>query len=195
MPRCGIGVADGSQTGALEWVQVNSDNQQQRNETNMFSLIITIISIALVAALAVASVYYGGNAFQQGTAKAQASTLVAQAQQIAAANTLYANDHAGVRADDSVDAVAVLVSEGYLAAAPQANADVVGAAAWQADQLTGLVTIDLVDTAIEVAKQVNKSIGAAETPAQNDLSDPATLPQYGVVDIDGNGDLVFFYKG
>lgn len=161
----------------------------------MFSLIITIISIALVAALAVASVYYGGNVFQQSTAKAQASTLVAQAQQIAAANTLYANDHAGVRADDSVDAVAVLVSEGYLAAAPQANADVVGNAAWGANQATGLVTIDLVDAAIEVAKHVNKSIGAAEAPAQNDLSDPTTLPQYGVVDIDGNGDLVFFYKG
>ena len=42
----------------------------------MFSLIITIISIALVAALAVATIYYGGDAFNQGTTKAKASTIV-----------------------------------------------------------------------------------------------------------------------
>src|ERR1700730_4423918 len=61
----------------------------------MFSLIITIISIALVAALALATIYYGGSAFNRGSAQAQASTLISQAQQIAAAEVLYANDHAG----------------------------------------------------------------------------------------------------
>lgn len=34
----------------------------------MFSLIITIISIALVTALAIATIYYGGSAFRQGSA-------------------------------------------------------------------------------------------------------------------------------
>ena len=58
----------------------------------MFSLIITIISIALVAALAVATIYYGGSAFTQGTAKANASALVAGAQQITGAISLYQND-------------------------------------------------------------------------------------------------------
>jgi outer membrane PBP1 activator LpoA protein len=48
----------------------------------MFNLIITIISIALVVAMAAAAVYYGGTAFTQGTAKANAATLVTQAQQI-----------------------------------------------------------------------------------------------------------------
>lgn len=58
----------------------------------MFSLIITIISIALVAALAVATVYYGGNQFNQGNTKAAGSAIVTSAQQIAAANTLLFND-------------------------------------------------------------------------------------------------------
>lgn len=176
--------------GALEWIQANSEISKQRIGTNMFSLIITIISIALVAALAVASVYYGGSAFSQGTAKAQASTLVAQAQQIAGANTLYANDNGGTRAGS----VAALVGDGYLASPPQVNNKVV-ADEWEIVQANGLVRIDMVDTAIEVAEQVNQSIGAAATPVNDDLSDITGLPQYGVVDIDGDGDLWFFYKG
>lgn len=59
----------------------------------MFSLIITIISIALVAALALATLYFGGDAFNQGSAKAAASTLVNQASQISGANTLYFLDN------------------------------------------------------------------------------------------------------
>jgi hypothetical protein len=155
----------------------------------MFSLIITIISIALVAALAVASVYYGGSAFSQGTAKASASTLVAQAQQIAAANTLYANDHAGTFTND----VGVLLSEGYLSAIPAVNSDlahddeVEGLAEW-AVSLSNEVTLDLNDNAGEVAKQVNKSIGGGEVV-------PGAKPdtQYGAY-VDGT-DLQFFYKG
>ena len=38
----------------------------------MFSLIITIISVALVAALALATLYYGGDAFNEGRPKAEA---------------------------------------------------------------------------------------------------------------------------
>ena len=41
----------------------------------MFSLIITIISIALVAALALATIYYGGSAFNKSSATATASKL------------------------------------------------------------------------------------------------------------------------
>ncbi|EGR4214505.1 hypothetical protein F7O40_02705 [Vibrio cholerae] len=54
----------------------------------MFSLIISIIAIALVAALALASIYYGGSAFQEGSADAEASTVVNQGQQIQGAVTL-----------------------------------------------------------------------------------------------------------
>ena len=44
----------------------------------MFSLIVTIIAIALVAALALATLYYGGSAFNQSSAKAQAAKLLNQ---------------------------------------------------------------------------------------------------------------------
>jgi len=81
----------------------------------MFSLIITIISIALVAALAVATLYYGGSAFSQGSAKAVADTIITQAQQIAGANTLYANDNGG-----SYSTIASLTAGSYLASAPTA---------------------------------------------------------------------------
>ena len=56
----------------------------------MFSLIITIISIALVAALALATLYYGGDAFNQGRAGADASRLINEGQQVNAAVALAA---------------------------------------------------------------------------------------------------------
>ena len=58
----------------------------------MFSLIISIIAIALVAALAGASVYYGGSAFNKGTAGADASTAINAGQQINGAIALAEND-------------------------------------------------------------------------------------------------------
>lgn len=163
----------------------------------MFSLIITIISIALVAALAVASVYYGGNAFSQGTAKANASALVAQAQQIAAANTLYANDNSGVLAADT----ATLKTGGYLASVPEPNDKV----SLNDYEFAGrVVTLSLNDGATEVAKQVNLQAGLAEAPADVSGSAPTDEAgwmglsgQFGVVDTNGDatGGLVFFYKG
>lgn len=58
----------------------------------MFSLIISIISIALVAALAAATVYFGGAAFNKGSAGADASAFINAGQQIAGAFTLAAAD-------------------------------------------------------------------------------------------------------
>ena len=149
----------------------------------MFSLIITIISIALVAALAVAGVFFGGSAFTSGTAKANAATVVNQAQQITGANALYANDNAGTFATTS----SALQSGGYLSSVPtpaavvSTDAYAVGAA--------NVVTLGLATTATEVCRQVNKSIGLSATI-------PTTQPttQYGCWD-GGAGALQFFYKG
>jgi type II secretory pathway pseudopilin PulG len=55
----------------------------------MFSLIITIISIALVAALAVATIYYGGPAFQNNGTRAAAVKVVNAGQQINGAVEMY----------------------------------------------------------------------------------------------------------
>ena len=61
----------------------------------MFALIISIIAIALVVALAGATLYYGGDAFTQGNARSTAAALVNQGQQIAGAWTLFEADHGG----------------------------------------------------------------------------------------------------
>tara|TARA_B100001245_G_scaffold236697_1_gene230158 strand:- start:8477 stop:8896 length:420 start_codon:yes stop_codon:yes gene_type:complete len=63
----------------------------------MFSLIISIIAIALAAVLLLTSAFYGGDALTQGTAKAQASAAVNEAQQISAAYELYKAENFGVR--------------------------------------------------------------------------------------------------
>jgi alpha-tubulin suppressor-like RCC1 family protein len=59
----------------------------------VFSLIITIISIALVAALAIATIYYGGNIVKQGKARAHAATVSTQGQQIMGAAQLFRSTH------------------------------------------------------------------------------------------------------
>ncbi len=56
----------------------------------MFSLIITIISIALVAALALATLYYGGDSYNKGAASAQASEALNIIQQVQGADQMYA---------------------------------------------------------------------------------------------------------
>ena len=61
----------------------------------MANLIITIISIALVAVAALMGAYYGGSAFLQGQAKANANTLIAQGEQIVAAWSIHAADRNG----------------------------------------------------------------------------------------------------
>jgi len=55
----------------------------------VFSLIITIVSIALVAALAIATIYYGGQVSRNAKARADAAAVTTQAQQILGAAQLF----------------------------------------------------------------------------------------------------------
>lgn len=121
----------------------------------MFNLIITIISIALVVAMAAAAVYYGGSAFTQGTAKANAATLVTQAQQINGAITLYKNDNGGTAPLVMADLV-----DDYLQNAPvpgSAGAD--GSPGWvlSADSNTTFATVTV--KGAEVCTQINVASG------------------------------------
>lgn len=75
----------------------------------MFSLIITIISIALVAALALATVYYGGASWTHGQAAAEAARLLNEASQVRGAVAVYRANEGTAPAD-----VATLVSAEYL---------------------------------------------------------------------------------
>lgn len=146
----------------------------------MFSLIITIISIALVAALAVATIYYGGDAFNQGSSKARASTIVNQAQQIVGANTL-------LRAETGSFAASMsdLQDGGYLASLP-ATAN-----------LTYVLSTDNVITATgtaltqEVCEKIEEVAGRADTVAEAG-SQPAN--QFGCYDATvGAGEAHTFY--
>lgn len=59
----------------------------------MFSLIISMISIALVVLLALATLYYGGTAFGSGAAKARATQLVNEVEQLRTAIQLFQTDN------------------------------------------------------------------------------------------------------
>lgn len=80
----------------------------------MFSLIVTIVAIALVVVLAVATIYYGGHQFLQGKARAQAAQYLHTGEQIAGAAHLYATDRSGAFPDN----VDILVEQKYLTANP-----------------------------------------------------------------------------
>lgn len=80
----------------------------------MFSLLITILSIALVAVLAVATIYYGGPAYQNSQAQAQVARVLNEGQQLDASLTLYRNQ-TGMAASSFED----VVSAGYLASVPE----------------------------------------------------------------------------
>ena len=83
----------------------------------MFSLIITIISIALVAALALATIYYGGSAFNRGSADAKASQLINEGQQI---NGAFAMAKADAQANGTTapSTLAALVTNNYMSQTP-----------------------------------------------------------------------------
>ncbi|OAH27806.1 hypothetical protein AX289_09610 [Methylorubrum populi] len=109
----------------------------------MFNLIVSVIAIALSAALAAASIYYGGSAFTNSTAKANVTTLVNQGQQIAGAGALYKVDNAGTPPASLADltqpdnAAAGVVN--YLQAAPVAPAFATGA--WETNGAVAYVQI------------------------------------------------------
>jgi hypothetical protein len=96
----------------------------------MFALIIAIIAIALTVYLAVSTLFYGGDALSNGSARAVASAFINQGQQINGAHTLYKNDNAGSSlALATTDALAkveleLLVSQKYLSSIPKPDKSV-----------------------------------------------------------------------
>ncbi|HCM83097.1 MAG TPA: hypothetical protein DIS76_00840 [Rhodospirillaceae bacterium] len=79
----------------------------------MANLIITIISIALVAVAALMGAYYGGAAFMEGSAKAGASRMINEARQIEGALHLWRLDN-GNSIDLPDSNLNFLVSQGYM---------------------------------------------------------------------------------
>lgn len=128
----------------------------------MFSLIISIISIALVAALAAATVYFGGAAFNKGGAGADASAFINAAQQIAGAYTLAATD------GDNATTLAQLsdgTGEVYLAQIPTYK----GASLVES---TNHVVVGVTDSVcVEIAKKVTPAVDTV-----GELTSTGTIP-------------------
>ena len=83
----------------------------------MANLIITIISIGLVAIAAIMGAYYGGTAFLQGQDQAYANTVVAQGEQIVDAWTAYTSQTGGSYTGIS-DISSLSLSPTYLGSLP-----------------------------------------------------------------------------
>lgn len=79
----------------------------------MFSLIITVLAVALVAVLAFVGLYYGSTVASEAAARARAATLVNQGEQIIAAARLYYIDNSS-----SPATLQELVDKGYLQSIP-----------------------------------------------------------------------------
>lgn len=84
----------------------------------MFALIITIVSIALVAALALATLYYGGTAINRGGERADAAKILQEGNQLSGALELYKADHGGFPVGTSEQIRDQLLASNYLKAYP-----------------------------------------------------------------------------
>jgi hypothetical protein len=111
----------------------------------MFSLIITIISIALVSALALATLYYGGQAFNSGYSLTEASKIVNQAQQLLGAATVFQADYKRPPHD-----LAELTSLQYLS-----NLPTNGVGAWTSPVADQTVFMISSVASLEICKLIN----------------------------------------
>lgn len=122
----------------------------------MFSLIITLISTALVVALSVATVYYGGSVFTEYGKNAHATRLLNEASQLEIAMQLYRADHSG----EAPDSLAALIQD---------NKYLKGLAPTWVDNLS-YVTTQGTDIPDEVCLEFNNKKGVPYIPSCTDPS-------------------------
>jgi len=120
----------------------------------VFSLIITIVSIALVVALVAATMYHGGDTLTQGRTTADAAAFVTGAQQIGAAVITYES----FETKRLINGVERLVEEKYLASAPVVKSPV--NRIWSVDPTGRIIRHQVASN--DVCKAINKSAGVPE---------------------------------
>lgn len=89
----------------------------------MFSLIITIIAIALVAVLAIATIYYGGTAMNRSSDTTVAAEALNKGNQIQGAFELYRADHGSLPVGTADEIKQVLISSNYLKNWPESKSN------------------------------------------------------------------------
>lgn len=138
----------------------------------MFSLIITIISIALVTALALATIYYGGSAFRQGGDAASAAKLINEGQQLSGAAAIVeantgtdpALTQTGMVTANALQSQISSWGNAAVARAFSTSAVITPAVCAKVNEKTGLKAVDTVaaadtDTALVVAAGDIKNYG------------------------------------
>jgi hypothetical protein len=158
----------------------------------MFQLIVTIISIALIVALALASIFYGGSAFTNSSAKSTEAALVNGGQQIAAAQILYSNDNGGSMG--TLAALLATTSAGttYLAATPSLPTSM-GAWVVSTDGTVASATFQNPGVATAVCARVAVDNGGV---AAGSVTDQATITaaNLGAAQFNCQGSSLFAYK-
>lgn len=144
----------------------------------MFSLIISIVSIALVVVLAAATMYYGGDALSQGRSSAEASAYVSAAQQIGGAAVMHSSTQPA-----PATTVAELVTSNHLNGVPSVKSRVEGTNEWTlsaAGASPRMLTINLAGEPAgnqKLCEQINKNAGATGMDATNGtIAALASLP-------------------
>jgi len=137
----------------------------------MASLILTVISIILVAVLTLATLYYGGDAFTEGKAKAQATMLLSQGQQLTVAAELYHRDNGTWPAS-----LAAMMLEGYLRSVPLASTGVspaLAASAWTMPMANAPVfQVAVPATGVDTCRELNKKAYGIDGILSNLYTDP-----------------------
>jgi hypothetical protein len=145
----------------------------------MFSLIITIVAIALVVALVAATMYHGGDTLTQGRTTADAAAFVTGAQQVGGAAVMYLSLESTPAG--SVDALI----PNYLASAPVVK----GTALALGTDGSGHNIVSSTVSTKDVCVAINKSAGLA-TPDTVAAVDIANFP-YGCLTADNTFQFKF----
>lgn len=144
----------------------------------MFNLISAIIGIALVAVLAVSTLYFGGDVFESRQVKSDANTYITQAQQISSAMDYYRVDGNG-----KPSSIEELTPE-YLRSIPEPPFD----EEWSLDE-AGLV---LPVTSYDICMEVNRTVGLpdelmdGDIPTCTEIEDAGLSTTYFCCDSSGN---------
>lgn len=136
----------------------------------MYSLMISIISIALISAMALSSIYYGGASLNEGTTDADVAAIIHQGQQIQGAITM-ANIDRNATAQAISGATGSLVSEEYLQEAPtfdnndwlESGASAVATGSAFLADLTGVPGYSLIPVGASVCEALNVKAGVTGT--------------------------------
>lgn len=124
----------------------------------MFSMIITIMAIFLVAALALATIFYGSQYYKDGQARAAAAKAIQQGNQITGAVELFKTDKGALPTGTNDEIKAKLVADNYLTSWPSAG--------WELRNDYAVRT-DLDET---TCLSVNKSLGIDTIPSCTDVN-------------------------